>query len=112
MAYRLKVEPKHPDVDSSAYLLLDSIGERICATWHLVGLHDTDLPFDELVSRAAELSVSTFHEALQRVKPLRRLGVLRDDGTVDPVVMKRLRAKGATLVGIGDEPANGDGDGE
>lgn len=96
---------KHPKVDESAYLLLDSVGERICATWRLVGIHDTDLPFDELVSRVAELSVSTFHEALQRIKPLRRLGVLRDDGTVDPVVMKRLRAKGATLVGIGDEPA-------
>lgn len=99
---------KHPKVDESAYLLLDSIGERICATWHLIDLPNSDFAFEDLVSNASEMAVCTFHEALQRIKPLRRLGVLRDDGTVDPVVMKRLRAKGATLAGIGDEPATED----
>lgn len=100
----MKKETATVAVDTAAYLLLDDIGERICATWHLVAITDND-EYDEMISRSAELAVCSFSDALARIRPLSRLGILRKDRTVDPVVMKRLRAKGATIIGIGDEPS-------
>lgn len=99
---------KHKEVDTSAYLLLDDIGCRICVVWTTIPAEfrwpvSSD---DDTADRLAREAFCTFHEALARLGTLRRVGILHDDGTVDPVVMKRLRAKGATIIGIGDEPAD------
>jgi hypothetical protein len=99
---------KHPTVDDSAYqssvddasyLLLDSIGERLCAAWPLFNpTIDMDL--------LAQIAGCTFDEAWARVKVLAMAGILRDDGTVDGTVLTYLRRRGAIRIGKVNEGGN------
>lgn len=90
-------------VDDSAYLLLDEIGERICAVWGRTCVKVSN-PLD-LASRtdyASRFALCTYHEAGMRVNTLLNVGILRVDGSVDDNVMAMLRRKGARRLGLED----------
>jgi hypothetical protein len=86
---------KPVEVDDASYLLLDSIGERLCAAWHLAKV-GTGLDMDYLTSAAGCV---TFDEAWSRVKVLQAVGILHDDGTIDDTVLTYLRRRGAIRIG-------------
>jgi hypothetical protein len=93
---------RQPTVDDASYLLLDSIGERLCAAWPL--LHSVPTRFSvasnqDYISYAAQFAECTFEEAQSRLLALNAAGILHDDGTVDDTVLTYLRRRGAIRIG-------------
>lgn len=104
-----------PDPAHAAYLLLDDIGERLCATWAVipkpVRQHDSLV---ELASACARAAVCSFDEAMDRLPMLLELGILRRNGTVDKKVKAELDRRGAQCMNVDKDEGAGAGgeDGE
>lgn len=102
-----------PDPSNAAYLLLDDVGERLCATWAAIPKpirqHDSLV---ELASACARAAVCTFDEAMDRLPTLLELGILRRNGTVDRKVKAELDRRGAQCVNIEADVSGEDGEDE
>jgi hypothetical protein len=98
---------KSQPIDSS-YLLVDDVGERLCATWHTVPspIRQSD-SLIELASACARAAVCTFEDAMARLPTLLDLGILRRNGTIAKRVQQELNKRGARHMGIEDELPGG-----
>jgi len=99
-----------PEPTDSSYLLVDDVGERLCATWPTipkpVRQHDSLV---ELASACARAAVCTFDEAVERLPTLLDLGILRRNGTIAKKVKAELDRRGARRINaeVDDEADNG-----
>lgn len=90
-----------PDPANAAYLLLDDVGERLCAAWHAVpGFIRQSDSYVELASVCARAAVCSFDEAMDRLPTLLELGILRRNGTVAKKVKAELDRRGAQCMSI------------
>jgi hypothetical protein len=92
---------RQPIVDDASYLLLDSIGERLCAAWQLMP-STTNVGTQALTDYAsviAEYAQCSLEEAMSRIRALRAADILHDDGTIDDTVLAYLRRRGAIRIG-------------
>lgn len=105
---------QHPAVPLSTYLLLDSIALRICAAWPTVPPYLRDDPANfssfDLACCLAPTVGCTVDEAMSRVVFMLPAGIVRHDGTIDPIVAKKLDNAGARSMGLEDELDEGSDD--